>query len=387
MILTPLSIPTMQNKKKLVFVVPQLCIGGVSSSLLGLLRLLPFERFDVMLLLFSGESELLSTLPPQVHIQYATAMEKREKLRSLVSKALQTRPLRPLFHLCKGLYHRFGGVLSSGTHREEQAYDVAISYQDGLATWYVAKQITAKRKIAFVHTDFAMAQYNIAHEEKVYHAFDQICFASLASKDSFLSCMPQFASHAIFVPNVVDRKVLLERAEQGKGFSDAFEGLRILTVGRLSHEKGSHKIPKIIRNLEDTGISFRWYLIGDGPLRESLEQADCKELVLLGLQSNPYPFFKQCDLYVQPSDYEGYCIALAEARVFSKPAVVCDFLGAREQLKNAVTGLITGFSEEELCEGIKTVLGNKALRAQFTKQLSLSSQENFALVRQWIDCL
>ena len=138
--LTTASMPAMSDKKQVLFVVPQLGVGGVSRSLLALLREFPFERWEVSILLFSKENALLDQLPPQVRVQYSAAMVQQEKIRGAVSYLLQRGPLRPLFRWAKGLYHRFGGLL---TARDSaiNSYDVAVAYQDGMATWFVARNV------------------------------------------------------------------------------------------------------------------------------------------------------------------------------------------------------------------------------------------------------
>lgn len=375
----------MENKKRILFVIPKLETGGVSSSLLGLLKLIPYEEYDVTLMLFSRDSDLLHLLPTEVKVNYVDAMAKRERLRDWTSKILQACHIPLVFSFFKRIYHKFGVYFALRVHtRENYAYDTAIAYQDGLVTWYVAQNICALKKIAFVHTDFAMAQYNIAHERQIYVGFDQICFGSKAAQTSFLSHMPQFAERACIVPNVTNIKEIREKARNGIGFTDGFDGLRIVTLGRLSHEKGCYKIPELVKKLKEDGFYFRWYLIGDGPLRAKLKQFNRSELVLLGTRENPYPFLQQCDLYVQPSDYEGFCISLAEARALACPIVTCDFSGAREQIADGETGIITGYHSMEIYEGIKRILDNKDLRAHFKEQLTQSMQHDNSLIQQWL---
>lgn len=378
--------PTMANKKRLLFVVPELTVGGVSRSLLALLRGFPFERWEVSVLLFSKENALLDQLPPQVRVQYSAAMGQQEKLRGAVSSLLQRGPLRPLFRWAKGLYHRFGERL---TARDSAiaSYDVAVAYQDGMATWFVAQNIDASQKIAFIHTDFSLAGYDITREREVYQSFQRICFSSQTSSASFLTCLPEFVDKVTVVPNVIDPQEIQTLAAEGPGFIDDFNGLRLVTVGRLSHEKGVYKIPEIIQRLRPLNVSFRWYLIGDGPLMKTLERTAqaYPELILLGSHANPYPFVQQCDLYVQPSDYEGYCIALAEARSLYRPSVVCPFAGSHEQLHSGETGIITGFSAEELADTISQLFLQPTLRTQMISNLQSHAMQTNPVSFAWLE--
>ena len=150
------------------------------------------------------------------------------------------------------------------------------------------------------------------------------------------------------------------------GFNDSFNGVRILTVGRLSKEKGQDLTINVLDRLKNEGYKVKWYCIGDGPEKDNYKQI-IKNLkietdyILLGSKLNPYPFMKQCDIYVQPSRHEGYCITLGEARCFDNPIVTTNFTGAKEQIKNEVTGLICDTSEEGIYKSIKDLLDDKDL--------------------------
>ena len=93
------------------------------------------------------------------------------------------------------------------------------------------------------------------------------------------------------------------------------------------------------------------------------------DLILLGNQKNPYPYFKQCDLYVQTSRFEGYCLTLAEARCFNKPIVTTDFIGANEQIIDGENGFIVGYNPEELYIKICELIVSQELRENFQSNL------------------
>ncbi|WP_347915997.1 glycosyltransferase [Clostridium saudiense] len=165
------------------------------------------------------------------------------------------------------------------------------------------------------------------------------------------------------------------------GFKDKFDGIRILTVGRLSGEKGQALTIPILARLRNEGYNVKWYCVGDGELRnryeELIEEYDINEYyVLLESDINPYPYFKECDLYVQPSRFEGYCLTLAEARVFNKPIVSTNFSGAREQLIDNETGLIVKYDEEELYKAIKKMIDEEELRKKFIYNLKKQRVNN-----------
>ena len=149
--------------------------------------------------------------------------------------------------------------------------------------------------------------------------------------------IPEILGKTVVTPNVIVAEQCRKMAEIENGFSDEFEGIRVLTIGRLSEEKGQDIVPEVAAKLKENNLKFKWYLIGDGKLRKAIEEKSKalgveNEVVLLGTKTNPYPYLKQADIYVQTSIHEGFCITLGEAKVFGMPIVSTEFAGAHEQL-------------------------------------------------------
>lgn len=357
--------------KRILFVTPDLNVGGVQRALTALLDTAPFDEFDITLLLFCEGGALREQVPGQVHIKVDTRVGRTEKLRAIISKSLRKCRLNGLFDLAKKIYHRTGEAMVRTDH--EESYDVAVAYSDGLATWYVAKSVQAERKIAFIHTDFLKAGYSARQEREIYGCFEQIVFAAQAARRSFLAVLPEWEEKTAILPNIVDPQQVVELAKQP--IPNPRQGIvKLATVGRLSHEKGVEKIPPLLYRLKGSGQKVCWYVVGDGPERNNiLRQAQKlgveEELILVGQLENPYPYMRECDVYVQPSEYEGYCIALAEAKILSRPIVACDFAGAGEQIEEGVTGFITGMEVEDLLPPLLTLVTQPQKRAEFQSAL------------------
>lgn len=379
--------------KSIVFVVPKLGIGGVERSLISLLKQMPEDRFRVTVLTFLPGGELESQLPSSVTIRRAEGAGRQESIRATMSSFLRKLGFTALFHLAKKLYHKFGSAAVSRSAPGER-FDIAVAYADGLATWYTAENIEADTKIAFVHTDVQRAGYDAAREQKVYAGYDKIYLGSQASRKAFLTLLPETEGKTAILPNAIDVAEILRLAEQEDPYPPGDVGCRLLTVGRLSHEKGVEKIPQLLRMLKDAGQNVHWYVVGDGPERENLRQQAQKlgvaeSLSLTGALENPYPYIRGCDVYVQPSNYEGYCIALAEARALCVPAVACDFSGAAEQLQSGVDGFVTGMTTDELFPAILELVTDAQKRADFSaslreKQPGMEQNENVQAWWEWL---
>lgn len=357
--------------KKVLFVLADMEIGGVQRSILPLLCAVP-EQWDVTLRLFSDTGELMEQIPKRIRVEVEPSLRRKEEMRRRVSGKLQKIGADKLFSAAKRIYHRFGSAFIRSS-QEGVNFDVAVAYQDGLPTWYVAQCVNAKRKIAFVHTDFLASGYDPVQENMVYPHFSRIYFSSSLARDHFCSIVHIPAEKTGIIRNCID-KVKIREDAQAPGFTDAFTGLRILTIGRLSHEKGLDKVSKLLHWLRRDGYDVRWYLIGDGPehdllLRQAQEYHVTDSLFLMGKSLNPYPYLAQCDIYVQPSNYESYCIALAEARFFARPILACDFAGAREQLEDGGNGYIAPFAAEEMYPKLRELVQSEEVRKAFQKAL------------------
>lgn len=378
--------------KRILFVVPDLEIGGVQRALVTLLCTVPPDELDLTLLTFREGGALLEQVPAQVLVRVERRLGRSERLRAGVSNTLRALGFKNLFRWTKKLYHRLGSRL--GKAEGSEYYNVAVAYADGLATWYVAQSVHAGEKIAFVHTDVSRAGYDAQQEGGGYACFARIVFGSQAARQSFLSLMPQFREKTELLPNIVDPTLIVHLAEQPSSFETRTDMLTVVTVGRLSTEKGVGKVPLLLRRLKDAGVPARWYLVGEGPERGTVLQLAHKldvdqDLILTGALQNPYPYMRGCDIYVQPSEYEGYCIAVAEARALCRPIVACDFAGAREQLEDGVTGFVTGMHVEEIFPAILILAEQPERRVAFREALKKQQREtaDIELLARWWDTL
>ena len=330
-------------------------IGGTEKSFLNLLDILSPKEYDVSLLLLEATGGFMEFIPPWVHVEimpeYSTM--RREildpPLKIVKQYIKENRIIRAaslafyhiLFKLTddRTMYYRY---VLKGKKTLQDEYDVAIVYAGpfDFLTVYTLYDIRAKEKIQWIHFDVSKFHFNTKMCRRLYPRFDQINVVSEEARKALLEKIPEIAPKTKTVLNMVSAKQCHVLAEMGCGFDDGYiDGIRILTVGRLSKEKGQDIIPEVAAYLKTRGIMFKWYLVGDGKLRPMIERkcvayGVSNEVVLLGTNPNPYQYLKQADIYVQTSVHEGFCITLAEAKVFGLPIISTDCAGAHEQLDN-----------------------------------------------------
>lgn len=386
--------------KKIVIVTRRMVMGGIEKSLISLLKELSKDKYDVTVLVMGKGGELLEKIPSHVNVQCLYGNEKTtiEKIKKYIIKG-------KLLNALKIAWYTFLSKKTNSVFEQEMYhtkmlpvitddFDLAIAYHTpaSLPVVYVMNNIIAKKKVAWIHSDVSQYKEALKRYKEFYLNYDRIFCVSNYALEKFNELFPELKNKSSVFYNILDKKLIENEALKEGGFNDSFNGIRILTVGRLTLEKGLNLLPLVSLKLKSEGINFRWYWIGDGELRADLENM-IKEnkledhIYLLGTQFNPYTFIKQCDFYVQPSLHEGYCITLAEARALSKPIITTDTIGAREQIKSGENGIIVNHHEEELYLAIKNLIIDKKLCTKFRSELSNEYINTSSEINKLVECI
>lgn len=378
---------------RILFVINTLGQAGAETALLSLLQTLAREkgeaRYEISLYVLTGQGEMASRLPADVRLLNKKYREEsvltakgRKYLKKTVLKAMFTRAtVVKLFpYLVKNTCAMLGKkrllpdkllwrVLSDGGMVLPEEYDLAVSYLEGGAAYFVADHVKAAKKAAFIHVDYEKAGYTRALDKDCYLAFDKIFTVSDEVREAFLKAYPELPDKTEVFHNILNKEEIVRRAEEGEGFTDGFTGMRLLSVGRLTAQKAFEVSVDAMKRLKDAGKNVRWYALGEGDQRKKLqEQIDAlgltEDFILYGAVNNPYPFMKQADIYVHASRFEGKSIAIQEAQILGKPMVVSDCSGNREQVCHGRDGLMCGLTPESLAENIMLLLEDEALRGK-----------------------
>lgn len=362
------------NKKKRFFLLYSMNVGGVEKSLLGLLSTIDPQQNEIHVGLLQKKGGFLPMLPSWVvvHACFQGLWETINlpplvTIRSLLRRG---RIAEAFGHLWCYLIYKLTGDRTCFYRyilRHEPAIDVefdeAYAYAGpaSMLDFYICRKIKAHKRFGWIHFDIRKNGIDRVMSRRFFGEYDKIYLVSAEAKRHFDAIFPQFSDKTEVRYNIVSPETVRVQAEMAPTFDDRFAGKRILTVGRLSQEKGQDVTIETLRMLVDRGYDVKWYYIGSGQLQavcEALAAAHgvADRVVFLGMQTNPYGYMRDCDIYVQPSRHEGYCITLAEARCFTAPIVATEFAGAAEQLANRPRSVVTGLSAAELAEGIAQYL-------------------------------
>ncbi len=369
-------------KKKLLFIIDSLTCGGAEKSLVSLLHLLNRDKYDISLWLLSPKGDFLPLVPEHIYLitqpQYSTIEKIKLRLAHILfSMAIRhKRVLKLKEHGAETLWKCAGWAYKV----PEGEWDVVFAYQQGFPTYLVAEKFTAPKKFAWVNADIFAAGYNIKFNTKFYRKFTNIVPVSGILKDLMSEKMPELKDvysvvYDIQNPNII-RELSMEQIPALR--TDAKECI-LVTVGRLVPPKGYDIAIKAASVLKSRGIKFKWYFVGEGPERINIEKKRKEfgveeEVVLLGLQINPYAYMGQADIYVQTSKFEGFGLTIGEAKILGKPIVSTNFDVVYNQLTHEKNGLIADMNGESVAENILRLIEDGELKERII--LTLKKEEN-----------
>ena len=367
--------------KKILFMCINMNIGGTEKALLTMLNEMDRSKYEITLLMLEEYGGFLNQIPDGIKVMYLKEYKALKKFindppQLLAKELIKNRKvigglsLLVIYIISKlmkdiSIYYKY--ILSNVDTLNEE-YDIAIAYAGPMdfISYFVINKIKSKKRVQWIHFDITKIGFNVNFAKKIYDKFDKVFVVSNEGKDKLINFLPSLKDKTEVFFNIISCKMIEKMSYEGEGFSDDFDGTRILTVGRLSKEKGQDLIIPVLKKLKENGYKVRWYCIGDGPAKKEYEKLVDKlnikdDFIFLGSKLNPYTYMKECNIYVQPSKHEGYCITLGEARCFNNPIVTTNFTGANEQIVNENTGLVCEINEEEIYKAIKKLLDDKKL--------------------------
>ena len=378
-----------------LFVINTMGRGGAETAMLALMNHPRMKEHDLSLYVMLGQGELIDRLPG--HVRLLNSGYSRADVLSARGKRVMYRRIAEIIisraSVIKNLPYLAGNALrmlkadgiradkllwravADGTPPRKEEYDLAIAYLEGGATYYVSRYVKAARKVAFIHVDYRQAGYTRELDRGCYGAFDRIFCVSDEVRTAFLSVYPEYRHKTAVFHNLIDRPYILSMAEKGAGFTDDYDGPRILTVGRLVPQKAIGLSVEAMAVLKKRGIRARWYVLGEGEERQTLERQIAsagltEDFLLPGVADNPYPYYRQADLYVHCSLFEGRSIAIQEAQTLGRCVIVSDCSGNREQVDDGVDGLLTALDPEDIADKIQRALEDSALRERLGRAAS-----------------
>ena len=385
------------EKKKILIVSHAMEIGGAEKALLGLLENIDTKEYQVDLFLLRHEGELLKYIPNNINV-----------LPEIPAYSVLARPMNDTLkegHLCLTLARLVGKYKAKVFDKKNQytqssvaieyshkytkrfmpaiqpdtQYDLAISFLT--PHYFVTEKVNAKCKMAWIHTDYSVVQVDTQSELKMWEEYDYIVSISDDVTRSFLKTFPALKDKIIVIENILPNALTEKQAKEN--VSEVFESdyINLLSIGRFTNAKNFDNVPEICKHIIEKSIKVKWYLIGYGGeealIRKKITEAEMQDyVIILGKKENPYPYIRMCDIYVQPSRYEGKCVAVREAQLLGKPVIITNYVTSGSQLEDGVDGIIVPMDNEGCADHIAEVIKNDELREVLKNNMATRDYTN-----------
>ena len=381
-------------KKKILIASYDLEIGGVERSLISMLNNFDYERYDVELLLYNHSGEFMPLILKDVKLLPENT--KYKSIRLGIGTLIKAGEYNLAFQRLRAKYgyeYRKDKSLDDTYQMQlmwkycnpyfpkvEEEYDVAISY-----LWphnFVAEKVRAKKKIAWIHTDYSNISPDRNIDLEVWDKFDSIVGVSEKCVATFLKLYPSLKKKCVVVENITSPEFIRKMSEEQVSEEFEKDKFNLLTVARFSHAKGIDQGVEAIKLLRDRGIdNIKWYIVGYGgdenKIRELITRYSLEDMIeILGKKDNPYPYMKMCDLYMQPSRYEGKAVTVVEAQILAKPVLITNYPTAHSQVVNEVDGEICELSIDGIANGVEKFYRDRELLERYRSNCESRNYKN-----------
>lgn len=387
-------------KKRILLAIDNMKIGGIQKNMLNLLIEL-HDKFDLTLCVFNAVGKYMQEIPESVkviqldsafHLLGMSNAEAKSKL-FLWLKRMHYYIIMRLF----GNRRLYKCMLKTQKHLGQ--YDYAISgMQTAVAGVFfsgcnelILEKVDAKEKIAYIHCDFVQSGIDNPYNRSIYRRLDKILVPNRSNYEQLISVMPDLKDKVFIVNNFcnyveIEEKSKIETVEYDK------EKINVLTVARISEEKGLDRAINVFDCLKKEGFSFSYHIVGGGKDYEKLctyvqGNGLVNDVYLHGYDDNPYKYLKNADLFLLPSRHEAAGLVIDEARSLNVPVLSTKTVAAEETLQLHNCGWICENSEEGIYKGLKRLLSCPQLLQE--KKVKLQSQEcnNNIPVEQFMNML
>lgn len=376
-------------KKNILFCMPSLSAGGGEKSLVNLLSQIDYSIYNVDLFLLNHDGLFMEFLPKEVKL---LPLPKSYLLFSQpfiisISNLLMKGHLSLAINRAKFTIQNrkkkndsireqnTWKYLSKSLNKLEKEYDTAIGFMEKTSTYFCVDKVNASKKIGWVHINYDELGMNPNFDRNYFRKLNHIVTISEECANVLKEKFPKQKDNVEIIYNIVSPTIIRSMANiEDDVYKRRGSELIILSIGRLHYQKGFELAIESCKKLIEKGIQLQWYVLGDGEERENLKNLIKinkleKNFILLGLKSNPYPYIKQADLYLQTSKFEGKSIAIDEAKILNKPIIVTNYSTAKDQITDGVDGLIVEMESDAIVNGIENLIKQQPLRNTLIQNL------------------
>ncbi len=379
---------------KILVVVPDMLLGGVTSSAINFCKECQKRGNEVDILVMDGTE---SNIPEVNQI----GLKRPALLWNLSAKQLKNKSLIAKISLAavaiiKKITNHFELWLPLVFHgfKIKGSYDVAVAYRQCAPCYYFTlKCVNARRKIAMIHGDLNFMRSTNTWD-KYFPYFNKISCVSKAVTEGFKQKFQSVAEKFTTIYNMFDVEDIQGKALQTSPYSVNPSVVNIITVSR--HENCHKKVDRVVKasaELRKQDVeNFHWYVVGDGPdfdynceLANELGVSDL--ITFCGAMENPFALQSKCDFSVLLSATEAYGMAVIESQILGKPIIAMQYPALNEIMQDEYNGLIAEQTVFSLTQCLKKLIENERLRKILTENVQKDRYSNNIAYQQFIDAV
>ncbi len=380
------------SKKKILIINSYFEIGGIESALINMANEL-VNYYDVDLLIYNPKGPMKDRLDSRVNIlksSFALKAMGMSMSEALHSKNILIILFRIFCFLWSHLFdNRFPIFIATKLQKKLKGYDLAIAYRaetrkkmvlSGYAR-ILDKCVESKTKVVWIHYDAEHYKEHYSFNVKYYEKLDKIIGVSKSVAEKFKTANPSLADKTDYCYHFMNYNDIENNSKKEQAVKYPEDKFICFSASRLSEEKGIIRAVSALSPILKEHSDVMWYIAGDGTERKNIEQLIKQEgleerIVLLGNQSNPYPYMKNADLYLSLSYHEAAPVVYLEAKSLQVPVFSTETSSSYEMLKDGEEDFICENSEEGIKEKFGWLMNNRNLIENAKKNLSECTADN-----------
>lgn len=362
--------------KKVLFVVDERKLGGVSIVLENILNNISLKDLDITVLVLHNNGDKLVNLPEDVKVIYGNSYFNTIDLdfSSLIKSKKIFKAIKKLYIsllMKNGKIEKYIKLARKKMNLEN--YDIEIAFKAGFCSLFVAYG-NATQKINWVHEDYKTYNKTKRYEntfKMAFRAFDKHIIVSEEAAKSF-NDIYNMEDKTMVIENYIDVENIIRKSDEESVLAVNRNKLNIVTLGRFCAEKGFDRLIDAVQTLKEERTkaldNLKIYILGYGndeaKLQSKITEYNLAEYIQVinvkELDNNPYAFMKLCDLYIMPSRSESFGMVRVEALSLGLPVITTNVANTAKMINDNI-GVVVENNTEGIAKGLKHVLENGGL--------------------------
>jgi glycosyltransferase len=310
-----------------------LMMGGIEKVLLETLKNLSELYDDIDLVLkddYKEQNLFLDEIPKNVKIHFLfEAYSGKNRIKKEIKRGIK----------------RFFYPIKLKKFLKNKNYDVVIDFSYNLFNYKMKFDVPV---IGWAHFGAISHEDNNIEKDiregQKYKKYDKIIAICEEMRDEFVNELGIETNKVEMIYNAIDIEKIKKKAEEkNKELEKYLKEDYILQVSRMVPQKQPEELIEVYRELKKRGIKEKLYYVGNGKsyseVQEKIKKYNLEDdVILLGQQLNPYPFFKNAKLFLHTAKHEGIPTVLIESMAldtvvsaYSCPTGVKELLGENDE--------------------------------------------------------